>query len=259
MKKRLTNLLRCANLKEEEIKVYLLLLKFSEATIPQIVSKNGLPTITVYRTVKRLFERGLIEEDKLNKKQNIYKSLSLNALIKKINFEERKLSRLKQNLKNLDSLLPFMDIEQEEDEDLIEVHEGIDAFREEYLKIPKLCKNEFLHIGSMTSYWDTAGMSYDSAEERYFINTRMNRGVFARVLNPNTIDAERIKKRDSMEKRIMKIRDGLPVSENYFTMAENQSALFVCDKENPRVIVMKQPDLLALQKAQFKELWEKAG
>lgn len=258
MKKHLQNLLRMADLREEEVQIYMLLLKVSEATIPKLVELSGLNTMMVYRTLKRLYERGLIKEDELNQKQKIYKPLSLSSLIKKIVKEERKLMKLRANLKNLDSLLPFVDIESDREDDSIEIKEGIDAFREEYLKIPSLCKYEFLHVGSMHNYWETANMDLDCAEERNFIKTRMKNGVFARVLNVRTADVEEVQKRDSLEKRKLKIRENLPIKDNYFTISGGRSALFICEKENPRVILMKQPDLLALQNAQFSKLWAEA-
>lgn len=255
MIKKLTYLLANADLKPEEIKIYLLLLKSQKATITELVDKSKLNTMMVYRTIKKLHERGLIEPDSLNNKQKIYKPLSLQSLIKKLNVEQKKLYRLEQSLKGLDSFLPYIDMEDENSEELIEVKEGIDAFREEYLKMPELCSHEYMHIGSMENYWKVAEMSDDCPEERGFRRKRMNRGIYARVIDVRSKGIEEIQKRDSLEMRTMKMREDLPIMNNYLAMGENHSTLFICDAENPRAIVMKQKELLEMQKLQFKSLW----
>ena len=52
------------------------------------------------------------------------------------------------------------------EEESIEIREGLDAFREEYLKLPSCCEDEYLHIGSMEDCWRVGKMGYDSPEER---------------------------------------------------------------------------------------------
>jgi len=255
MQKKLSYLLSTAELKPEEIKIYLLLLKQQKATIQEITAKSDLNFMMVYRTIKKLYERGLIEVIQLNNKQKAYKPLSLQALIKTIDLQRRKLSRLEQSLKGLDSLLPFIDIDQEEESEGIEIKEGVDAFREEYLKFPSICKDEYLHIGSMENYWNVANMRDDCPEEMGFRNQRMAKGIYARVVDMETDVMENIQRRDSFELRTLKMNRNLPVMNNYLAMAENQSTLFICDKENPRAIVMKQKDLLDLHKNNFNTLW----
>jgi sugar-specific transcriptional regulator TrmB len=256
MLRKLKYLLSLAELKDEEINLYLLLLKLKKATITELIAGSGLNTMRVYRKILKLEERGLIKSDFLNKKQKIYYPLSLESLIVTIQSKAKRLYRLEQSLKGLDPLLQFVEINTEVDDNLIEIKEGLDAFREEYLKIPSLCKDEFLHIGSMENYWHVAGMSFDSPEERNFIHQRMTKGIFARVINTRSKEIEEVQKRDSFEKRTLKIKDHLPIMKNYFTMARNHSSLFICDAENPRVVVIKQPDLLNLQREQFRALWE---
>lgn len=257
MRKKIIQLLTTADLKPEEIKIYLLLLKLQNTTITELTVKSGLNFMMVYRTVKRLYERGLVEPEKLNNKQNIYKPLSLQSLIKKINLQQRKLNRLEQSLKGLDSILPFMDMEDSGEDDTIEIKDGLDAFREEYLKLPGVCLDEYLCLGSMESYWRVAEMTAECPEERGFVNQRMANGIFARVINTRCKEIEEVQKRDSLEKRTLKIKEKLPIMTNYFAITPEQSTLFICDKENPRAIIMKQKDLLNLQKEQFKVLWEK--
>jgi sugar-specific transcriptional regulator TrmB len=254
MRKKLTNLLRLAQLKDEEITLYLLLLKLKQATISQLVEKSQLNFMMVYRTIKRLRERGLIDAEPVNNKQDIYKPLSLKAIIDKVHAQQRKLKRLENGLKGLDDFLPYIDLN-EKDEETIQLREGIDAFMEEYLKLPELCEDEYLHIGNMYKLWDASGLSYEAPEERNFIHRRINRGVHARILNMPDEKVEEVVSKDTLEKRTSKIKENLPVTENYLAITDEQASLFICDHEDPRVIVIKQPELLGIQRDQFKTLW----
>lgn len=255
MRKQLKRLLESAGLKNEEVKIYLLLLKLQKSTISELTYKSGLNFMMVYRTIDRLLERGLIEKKSLNEKQNFYVPLSLKKLIRRIQSEQRKLHRLAAKLKGLDPLLPFVDVDREVEDELIEVKEGLDSFREEYLKMPDLCNENYYHIGAMHNYWDVAQWSYDCPEERGFIRKRLNNGIFARILNTPCKEADDFCPRDTIEKRESRIVDELPLTNNYMGFAENQISLFICDKDDPRVVVIKEPDLLKMHHNQFKNLW----
>jgi len=255
MKSRLTNLLRLANLRDEEIVVYLLLLKLKHSTSSELAEKSGLNSMMVYRTLKRLHDKELVDEKKLNQKQNIYSALSLNALISRLNHMQKNLQRLQNSLKNLDTLLPFIDFNKDDNES-VEIRDGIDAFREEYLKFPKLCGPEFLHVGSMENCWKTGKMGYESPEERYFINTRLKNGIYARVLDKISEEMERVQAHDSLEKRVVKLKKKLPIMNNYLAIGEDQCSLFICDDKNPRVMLIREPELVRLHKDQFESLWK---
>ncbi|MFA5947573.1 MAG: helix-turn-helix domain-containing protein [Candidatus Gracilibacteria bacterium] len=257
MRNKLKYLLTTADLKPEEITIYLLLLKLQKTSANELIAKSNLNSMMVYRTLKSLSEKGLIDSHLINNKQKIYCPLSLESLIKKIDIEQKKLFRLKQSLKNLDSLLPYIDIDNEKEEENIEIREGVENFRAEYLKYPDLCKDEYLHIGSMENFWAVAGMDDDCPEERGFRRKRMGNGVYARVINTRSPVMEGIQNRDTRECRTTKMKDSLPIMNNYLAITETQSTLFVCDKANPRAIIIKNLELLNLQKEQFKTLWEK--
>ncbi len=258
MLKKLKYLLDTTDLKPEESKIYLLLLKFNSASTQKLSAASGISEISTYRTLKRLEQRGLVEAEKINGKQYIFRPLSLSKLIQRINLQQRKLARLANSLKDIDPLLPYLDLtENSLNDESIEIKDGIDAFREEYLKLPRIANGEFICLGSMEKYWEVNDWGLDSPEESSFIRQRMSNGVYARVVNIITEQSEYFHSRDSLEKRTTKLKNEIPMSDNYFTITEDQSNLFICDKENPRVIVIKQPELLSLQKAQFKTLWDK--
>lgn len=257
MRKKLTQLLRMVNIREEEIKLYLLLLKLQRATIPELILKSNSSSITVYRIMKRLVEKGLVDMKPVNNKQYLYQALSLQTLINKIHKQQRQMSRLAYALQGLDPLLPFIDIDENNQDESIEVKEGSEACREEYLKMPSECKDEYLHIGNMHNLWKVADLTYDCPEERNFIHQRLAKGIYCRIFNTASKEAEEFLKRDSQEKRTTRLKEKLPVTDNYLGIAENHSVLFICDSANPKAIVVRQPELIQLQKSQFQIMWDK--
>ncbi len=260
MKRKLLSLLREADLRDEEIRVYFLLLTLRQAGVPELIAKSGLPSMTVYRTVQRLHERGLVDEMPLNNKQKLYKPLSLSVFAQTIAKENRRLKKLELSLRNLDPLLPFFSVDsKEEDSEGVELREGLDAFREEYLRFPDLCKNEYLHIGNMLNYWDTAQMTYECPEERAFINKRISRGIQCRIVDLHSEKFDEISNNNTRELRKIKYSDDIPLHKNYLGFAENHASYFICEPENPRVLVIKQPELLELYKFQFETLWKQSN
>jgi predicted transcriptional regulator len=259
MRQRIRDLLRLAGLREEEICLYLHLLKLQRASMSELIGKSGLNVMTAYRTMKRLQERGLVSAMKINRKASVYAPLTLSTLIAKLDREQRTLRKLQLALANLDSLLPYLDVNGETDDDgePVEIREGLDAFREEYLKLPDCCTDEYLHIGNMANYWKVAGMSDEAPEELAFRRKRLSRGIYCRIFNPHTPEAEIFAKRDSRELRTTRLVDDIPVKRDYLAFADAHVSHFVCDEKNPRVIVIRQPELADLYRKQFEMMWEK--
>jgi sugar-specific transcriptional regulator TrmB len=257
MIQKVKDILRLNDLTENEISVYIALLKARMSTIPQLREATGLPNITVYRAMQSLTERALVEVIALNRKQKCYKPLTLAALVKKVSSAQRRLRKLELELRRLDTLLPYLD-ERAPEDDVI-VRSGLEAFREEYVKMPNVFRHDYLHIGNCEKFWETARLNYDAPEERYFINRRLERNIHGRVLDTYSPTTAMIQKRDSPEKRTLKIVPSLPITKDLLMIAEDQVTQFVCDIDNPRVIVMKNPELVALHQDQFRHLWAGAA
>ena len=257
MQQRLRELLSRAGLSEDEVRLYILLLKLGQATATELIAQSSMNRMTVYRTLKRLGDRGLLSTVSLNNKQYCYFPLTLHALIAHLEKEQKKMRKLQLALQGLDPLPPYIDADITDKGELIDVREGLDAFREEYLKLPDHCEDEFLCMGSMESYWRAAGMSDESPEEISFRNKRFRKNIYARVFNLPSLEAEIFSKRDSKEIRTTRIVKDLPVQKDYTGFASNYLCHFVCDEENPRVIVIRQPDLFNLHRKQFQSMWER--
>ncbi|NOS67974.1 MAG: hypothetical protein HOO67_06485 [Candidatus Peribacteraceae bacterium] len=253
---RIRYLLRLSDLTEQEIRLYLQILKKRTATIPALIASTKIPPVTVYRAMRKLEERGMVQPKTVEGRQREYSPLSLEHLARHIGGEQRKLRRLELALKNLDRLLPFMGIDELEP-DTIEIREGVDAFRDEYVKIPDTFENEFLAIGTAPNFWKTAQMNYECPEERNFIARRLSRNIYSRVLNMYEPQALLFQRNDSREKRTTMLTDELPIKKDCLMMCSRQVSHFVCDVENPRVIIIRQPELVALHEQHFQALWKR--
>lgn len=257
MKQYLFSILHKAGFREEEARLYVALLKFKQATLTELHVQTQLSHTTTYRTIHRLIERGLIEQIPINKKQSAYKALPLTALIASIRKEQSRIHKLELALKKMDHLLPYLELQDNNSTSSpIEVREGIDAFQEEYLKLPELGHDEFLAIGSSDSFWNASNAGIDSPLERSFVSRRLKNNVYSRSLMVASQDAEKIASNDAKEKRTTKMKEQLPVMNNMLMMSGGQVSHFVCDRDFPHVIVIRDPELVAMYKSYFENLWK---
>ncbi len=254
MIKKLTSLLKKAELKEEEIKIYLILLKLSQASANKLAEISGYHFVNIYRILKNLKEKGLIESAPINNKESVFKPLSLKSLVKKIQNDKKELRKLENGLKNLDPFLSFINPDKER-EDPIEVKCGVDAMKQAYLNLTNLSKEEMLPMGNVINFLNLSGLSVDCPEERNFIQQRLRRGIYVRMMNPYNELGDILKSRDSFEKRTMKLTTKQPIADNFMVITEDSSTLFICDEDDPKVVITRQPELLKIQRDQFNHYW----
>ncbi len=65
-----------------------------------------------------------------------------------------------------------------------------------------------------------------------------------------------LSKKDSKEKRSTKLKKNLPVTENYLAISKEEVDLFICDKGNPRVVQIRDPEMIQIYFDNFKSLWK---
>lgn len=254
MQRKLTKLLAEAGLSEKEIILYKLLRKYEQLTIPELVYRSTLPNITVYRTLQDLEDKQLVLSSAINQKQKVYMPRTLTSLTSHVASEQRRLRKLELSLQDFDSSLQLMD--DDADDDGVSVHVGLDAFREQFLTLPSLCTDEYLHIGSVDGLWQGSEYTYESPEIRSFVHSRMRNNIYARELTLHSDEAERIQQNDSREKRTTSLQTTLPVMDDMLVITDSQVSHFVCNPEERRVIVMTDPSLVHLHKQHFELLWQ---
>lgn len=251
MSRKLSTLLAAAGLNEKEILLYKLLRKYEQLTIPELVYRSKLPNIAVYRTLQDLEERGLITSLPINKKQKVYAPNPLSSLCSYVASEQRRLRKLELALQDFDASIKILD----DADEGVQVYEGKDAFREQFMQLPSLCTDEYLHIGSVDGLWEGTGYTYESPEIRSFVHNRMRKNIFAREFTLHSEEAEKIQQNDSREKRTTVLKQSLPVMDNMLVITDEQVSHFVCDPEDLRVIVMTDPSLVQMHRGHFEMMW----
>jgi sugar-specific transcriptional regulator TrmB len=248
MQRNLKSLLRLADLKEEEIVLYMHLQRIGEGTVTQLKAETSISLSTIYRTINRLLDRRLIKSIETNAKQSVFVPLPLTSLIKKIKSEQTKLDKLVNSLEGMDNFIPFSES--------VEIRSGTEAMKEEYLNYVNNARENLFSLGSVMSLWNMTDISYHSSEERNFIKKRLVKGIYARVFSDDDKEFYEVRNNDSLEKRTTKIKGGVLEDKNLFMMTEDYSTFFLCEEENPRVVITRHPDLLRLQKEHFSNLWK---
>jgi sugar-specific transcriptional regulator TrmB len=255
MQQALRKALEQASLSSDEIALYLCLLKEQRVSISTLIARTKLPSTTVYRSMQKLTERGLIHRTRINGKQSLYAPLSLERLARTLARDQIKLKKLELSIRRLDPLLRYISLANDTPDE-IEVREGLDAFREEYLKMPEVFSNEYLHVGSAPNFWKVAKMHYECAEERGFINRRLSKNLYARVLNTPSREALEVQRNDTREKRTVVLTEAIPIVKDFVLVAEHQVSHFICDEEHPRVIINRAPEAVAAHHDHFERLWK---
>ena len=210
----------------------------------------------MYRTLHRLIERELVETTPLNKKQCVYHPLTLAALIRALERDQKKMRKLELSLRDIDHLLPFADLTSEDEEEVAEVITGKDAFHNEYLQLVDKQNDEFLAIGSSDGFWQASQASVDSPLERSFVSRRLKNNIYSRVLMVASEEADKIAEKDSKEKRTSKLKKELPVMKDMLMICGDQVSHFVCDTKNPRVLKVRDPQFVNMQRWCFETLWK---
>jgi hypothetical protein len=230
--------------------------KLKQTTLSELRAQTKLSHTTTYRTVQHLIERGLVEQVPLNRKQSLYLPRSLSVLATSLRSETSRLRRVERTLCTYDRLVPYMDLDDPPSSATsVEVREGMDAFHEEYLKLPELGHDEFLAIGSSDRFWQASRASIDAPLERAFVSRRLRKGVYSRSLMLASRNAEAIARNDTRELRTTKIQSTLPVMTNMLMLCGDQVSHFVCDVDHPQVIILRDPELVAMHRASFETLW----
>ena len=107
----------------------------------------------------------------------------------------------------------------------------------------------------MQNYWKVAGMSDEAPEELAFRHKRLGRGTFCRIFNTHSPESETFAKRDSRELRTTRLVDAIPVAKDYLGYTMDHVRHFICDKDHPRVVIIRHPELVELYRDQFERMW----
>lgn len=242
-----TKILRDFGLSNNEIKIYLELLKLNETSTGPIIKKTGIASSRVYTSLNSLISMGLITFITKNNTR-YYKAENPEVFIK--NFEEKK-----KQLENIVSDLKSIEIKDER-ETYSTIFEGFNGFKTAFRNQISVCtsKDEILVIGF-------SPQPYAFESLRTFLNNidlnRYKKKIKLKILlsneSKNTIGKDR-RKEPYTEVKYMPRGFFSPTAMNIY----KDYVLLLVWEEKPIVFLIKNERIATSFKQYFKFLWNLA-
>jgi sugar-specific transcriptional regulator TrmB len=174
--KQTTALLKKLGLTDTEIKIYLTGLGYSSTGVSELVKQTRINRTTIYHALDTLMQKGLVAKKNIGIKQVF--SMTDPTNIK--NLIDEKISLLKEQKKELDTLVPLLQKELLPQDNQMKVshYEGIEGI--------KLVVEDALYCKSKN--WDIIApvknffSEFDKDYAKYFVQTRKQRSLTSRSL-----------------------------------------------------------------------------
>jgi hypothetical protein len=236
--------------------MYLALQKLGTATMRDLILTTGLSTAGAYRVMRLLEERRVVTSEAINRKQKVFAPVSTDVLADKIASQKRSLGRLEARMRSA----RLSSQRRSADSGTVDIVDDIDEIRDLYMAIPLGFRSEgnFLCFGSIDHLWEVLGFCYGMSEERNFIADRLRYGVAVNILSPKCDFLRQMTERDSLERRAMRIAPAIPLQKDLMILGEKTGFVFVTDKEHPRCLVVRRPEILSLYRSAFDAHWRSA-
>ena len=244
-------LLKKAGLNSSETIMFLALCSLQEnAPLKNIISQCGMTEFTGYRTARRLVDKGLAEiyQDAGLKWIN---PSSMQALVKSVAKEQRKLRRLELNLQDL-AVRYNLASDQKKD---MTVFEGTDNYADVYDCLPEQCDDQLLIFGAVNNIWKVTGNDFNSSYEISWINRRMKGGTKAVVVENNPADFPGIVKKDTRQLRNTRFFGDSYEPDQVTFLSGGKAWLFETSTRLPRVTVIEHRGLVQQIKKYHGLLW----
>lgn len=257
MNRTVQDILRRAGLSADELRLYRILSRGS-STIPDLMTVLKMPSSTTYRALHSLQKRGLVEGDALNRKQKVFSALPPAVLARQLASSRRSLRRMELALCGFDHWpLPT---EESGGKEPVEILETPEEIREHYFAIPRWHRedNGLLSFGSMDDLYAMMGFSYGSEEENHFIHERIRHALHICILCHASKFFSEMSRRDHLEKRTMRTSPSIPAMKNFFVVGQEGVSIFLTSDTQPRVLRIRQPELIAEYRQRFAQYWERS-
>ncbi len=236
-------------LAKNESKIFFELLRLGNSPIGKIIKQTKLHRGSVYNSIQRLSEKGLVSSKKTE--NGVIYIASHFGLLKEIDEEEK---HLEEKRKTINEILKWMKIEKEIDssEEKIEYFVGDNAFKGFWFDLLEKCRNKeenYLFIGTGDGIMKKMTLPY----YKYQQNIKVNMGVKCKV-----IQNEEILKSASGQYIRGKIKF-LPKTFNYPTMTwlyDNKCVIVDWDKNPTNILLIENKNLAESYKNIFKILWK---
>ncbi len=238
-----TEVLREVGLNENEIKVYIALLRLGSSKVNDVYDKTKIPRTFIYEVLRSLIQKGLV-------------SYSIKSGIRY--YEAAKPFRLKEILKEKESKLDLVLPELENIKKLVkkkptvELYEGIEGIKTILEDILKLGRGEILYAYSKEDIFSLLTFYFPN-----FIKRRAKKGIFAKIIEEETPKIKEYQKRDKQEYREMRVTK-TKFSSTTFIYGD-KIALITTGKDEPIGVLIENKEIAETQKKVFEIMWNTLG
>lgn len=232
-----------AGLSETEVKIYLAVLELGQTSISRIAQQAGIKRTTVYLSLTRLMEQGLISAVKKGNRTSYFAE------------DPRELERIMERRKKevsdiIPQLLTFTNLVDKKPE--IRYFAGEEGIKEVLMKTLSYPEQEILTMFSDSSY-------LPDFEEKFFVNVyrpeRIGRKIYSRVLM-----TENTRMRAFSQKNTEQFRNSKFLPANLFTIGiemvlYGNNGVAITSYKERFAFIIESPVIHASFKAIFETLW----
>jgi len=235
--------LREYGLSENEIRVYITLLKAGESSVQKIAKNAGLPRTTTYHILTSLQQKGLVSF--VIKEHIKYFQATSPEILKNIINEKKK--HIEEALPELKSIVSTLKQKPE-----VEVFEGTKGIKSILLNVLEE-KNEILHYGDIVSL--TRNLEYIFPQ---YINERVKRKIPIRVIAKKEKEHAELIKTAKKEYREFRFLPKNFIFKTSVFIYKNKVAILNLQEEPYYGIIIINRDFNETQKQVFALLWKLA-
>ena len=253
------SLLENLGLSKNEAKCYLASLRLGPEKISEIAKAAQVHRVNAYTAIKGLVDRGLVEQEVLSRGRRISPA-SLDHL-QELSLEYQKSAiRCRWKVENIIPILASLSARSTHSPSVamgdVLFFRGEDAFyqiADRTLAAPRGSTIYFLEIFDYFCEADRAG--YD---EEYYVPTRLERGLLARVIHPANKHAYRLREGDrhlNRQTRFIPSHLTLPCSIYIY----GNEVAFVWTGDHIIGVIIKDSPIVEVMKILFEMVWQKAA
>ena len=234
-----------------EILVLKKLIEGEALTVREIAGKTGKGTGMLDRAVKKLLRRGILVRESVNERVKFaVKSLdAVNQWMK--NEMELKRKLLERREQDFDAFIKSISLESSRPD--MEYFDGEEGIKKAYMRLLELADKELLF------YVPVSGKEEDDPLRAFRVQhfrERHSRGIFSRVIAPDTPLGRRYKSRDAFE-----YRKTVLVPENEFPSAFEKaiagSAVMCFNHAKNSASLIRYPEMAQSEHAMFNAVWKR--
>lgn len=235
-----------------EILVLKKLLEGEALTLRELAAKTGKSTGALDLGAKKLLSRRIINRESVNDTPKLLLR-SLEPILSWVKRDtDEKLEGMKSRAKNFETFIASLTVESTRPE--MEYYEGEEGLKKAYMKLLGFPVKEFLHYLPVTVREEEDPLR--AFRVQYF-RERHRRGIFTRIIAPDTPLGRRFQSRDAFEYRETQLlkEEEFPITFEKIIVGETVACFNHIEQ---RACFLKYPELANTERVMFELLWRRA-